>query len=77
MEGEGTPVYALPNGIAPCNKPVVELVDIVKPEIRLLITHANQVGDLVASLCSNVSSHETFDVLYPVIMKHCRTVLFL
>jgi proteasome activator subunit 3 (PA28 gamma) len=40
----GTKVLVLPNGIAPCNKHVVELIEVVKPLIRQLVEDANLVS---------------------------------
>ena len=41
----GTKVLVLPNGVAPCNKHVVELIETVKPLIRQLVEDANLVCD--------------------------------
>lgn len=62
MEGDGTPVYALPNGMAPTNQPIVELVDIVKPEIRLLITYANQIKMWIAYMIPRIEDGNNFGV---------------
>ncbi|CAH0691756.1 unnamed protein product [Spodoptera exigua] len=38
---EGTRVYALPNGTVPCNKPLSDLIHLVKPHIRELVEDSN------------------------------------
>lgn len=40
---EGTKVYALPNGTVPCNKPLCDLIHLVKPHIRELVEDSNLV----------------------------------
>jgi len=58
----GTPVYALPNGVAPTNAPIAELIEIVKPHIRLLITHANQVKMWIAYMIPRIEDGNNFGV---------------
>lgn len=58
----GTPVYALPNGIAPTNEPISELIEIVKPHIRTLITHANQVKMWIAYMIPRIEDGNNFGV---------------
>lgn len=41
---EGTRVYALPNGTVPCNKPLSDLIHLVKPHIRELVEDSNLVS---------------------------------
>lgn len=41
---EGTRVYALPNGSVPCNKPLSDLIHLVKPHIRELVEDSNLVS---------------------------------
>lgn len=40
---EGTRVYALPNGPVTCNKPLSDLIHLVKPHIRELVEDSNLV----------------------------------
>lgn len=40
---EGTKVYVLPNGTVPCNKPLSDLIHLVKPHIRELVEDSNLV----------------------------------
>lgn len=58
----GTPVYALPNGLATTNAPIVELIDIVKPHIRTLITHANQIKMWIAYMIPRIEDGNNFGV---------------
>lgn len=46
---EGTRVYALPNGTVPCNKPLSDLIHLVKPHIRELVEDSNLVSVLLIS----------------------------
>lgn len=39
----GTRVYSLPNGSVHCNKPLCDLIHIVKPRIRQLVEDSNLV----------------------------------
>lgn len=41
----GTKVMVLPNGSVPCNKPLCDLLHIVKPYIRQLLEDSNLVSD--------------------------------
>lgn len=41
---DGTKVFALPNGTVPCNKPLSDLIHLVKPHIRELVEDSNLVS---------------------------------
>lgn len=43
-ETSGTKVMVLPNGPVPCNKPLCDLIHIVKPYIRQLLEDSNLVS---------------------------------
>lgn len=49
---EGTRVYALPNGTVPCNKPLSDLIHLVKPHIRELVEDSNLVCFLNLYKCN-------------------------
>lgn len=59
---EGTPVYALPNGVAPSNVLVTQLIDIVKPEIRELIDSANKIKMWIAYMIPRIEDGNNFGV---------------
>uniref|UniRef100_A0A8C4KT30 Proteasome activator complex subunit 1 n=1 Tax=Dromaius novaehollandiae TaxID=8790 RepID=A0A8C4KT30_DRONO len=48
---QGTKVFVMPNGMLKSNQQLVDIIEKVKPEIRLLIEKCNTVG-LMASLAS-------------------------
>lgn len=58
---EGTKVYVLPSGTVPCNKPLSELIHLVKPHIRELVEDSN----LVWMLC--IYYYYCFFVIYLII----------
>lgn len=39
----GSRVYALPNGVCPCNQYIGEIIDLVKPKVVQLVEDANMV----------------------------------
>ena len=39
----GSRVYALPNGMSPCNPAIVDIIDMVKPKVVQLVEDANMV----------------------------------
>ena len=46
----GTKVMILPNGLVPCNKPLCDLIHIVKPYIRQLLEDSNLVSLSIAQI---------------------------
>jgi hypothetical protein len=40
----GSRVYALPNGISPCNSFIGNIIDVVKPKVVQLVEEANMVS---------------------------------
>jgi proteasome activator subunit 3 (PA28 gamma) len=58
----GTKVLVLPNGIAPCNKHVVELIEVVKPLIRQLVEDANLLKMWILFLIPRIEDGNNFGV---------------
>jgi len=58
----GTKVLVLPNGISPCNKYVVELIEIVKPLIRQLVEDANLLKMWILFLIPRIEDGNNFGV---------------
>jgi proteasome activator subunit 3 (PA28 gamma) len=58
----GTKVLVLPNGISPCNKHVVELIEIVKPLIRQLVEDANLLKMWILFLIPRIEDGNNFGV---------------
>jgi len=58
----GTKVLVLPNGIAPCNKYVVELIEVVKPLIRQLVEDANLLKMWILFLIPRIEDGNNFGV---------------
>jgi len=58
----GTKVLVLPNGIAPCNKHVVELIELVKPLIRQLVEDANLLKMWILFLIPRIEDGNNFGV---------------
>jgi len=58
----GTKVLVLPNGISPCNKFVVELIEIVKPLIRQLVEDANLLKMWILFLIPRIEDGNNFGV---------------
>lgn len=58
----GTKVLALPNGIVPCNKHIIALVDIAKPCIRQLVEDANVLKMWIQFLIPRIEDGNNFGV---------------
>ncbi|CAG2168600.1 unnamed protein product [Oppiella nova] len=58
----GTKVLVLPNGVAPCNKHVVELIELVKPLIRQLVEDANLLKMWILFLIPRIEDGNNFGV---------------
>ncbi|CAD5110850.1 DgyrCDS216 [Dimorphilus gyrociliatus] len=59
---EGSKVYALPNGEVTCNEPLSKLIDQVKPLLRDLIEHANQIKMWITYLIPRIEDGNNFGV---------------
>lgn len=59
---EGSKVYALPNGEVACNEPLSKLIDQVKPLLRDLIEHANQIKMWITYLIPRIEDGNNFGV---------------
>lgn len=57
---EGTRVYALPNGTVPCNKPLSDLIHLVKPHIRELVEDSNLVSITNFTQIKNVNYSDSY-----------------
>lgn len=64
---DGTKVYILPNGSVPCNKPLSDLIHIVKPHIRELVEDSNLVSILLK--CSDFIYHIFGYNNFPIICR--------
>jgi len=58
----GTQVLVLPNGMAPCNAHVVELIQLVKPLIRQLVEDANLLKMWILFLIPRIEDGNNFGV---------------
>nr|UCK81619.1 proteasome activator complex subunit 3 [Arenicola marina] len=58
----GSKIVLLPSGPVPCNHCIVELVDVVKPKIREIIDHCNQVKMWIAYLIPRIEDGNNFGV---------------
>lgn len=58
----GSRVMALPNGMSPSNRHIVEVVEIVKPHIRELIDHANKVKMWITYMIPRIEDGNNFGV---------------
>ncbi|XP_076230586.1 proteasome regulator gamma isoform X2 [Nomia melanderi] len=58
----GTKVMALPNGPVPCNKPLCDLICIVKPHIRQLLEDSNLLKMWVSYLIPKIEDGNNFGV---------------
>ncbi|XP_054169226.1 proteasome activator complex subunit 3-like isoform X2 [Oppia nitens] len=58
----GTKVLVLPNGMAPCNKHVVQLIELVKPLIRQLVEDANLLKMWILFLIPRIEDGNNFGV---------------
>ncbi|XP_050666205.1 proteasome activator complex subunit 3 isoform X1 [Leptidea sinapis] len=59
---DGTRVYALPNGTVPCNKPLCDLIHIVKPYIRELIEDSNLLKMWISFMIPKIEDGNNFGV---------------
>ncbi|XP_022122140.1 proteasome activator complex subunit 3 isoform X2 [Pieris rapae] len=59
---EGTRVYALPNGSVPCNKPLSDLIHLVKPHIRELIEDSNLLKMWISFMIPKIEDGNNFGV---------------
>ncbi|XP_040291345.1 proteasome activator complex subunit 3 [Bufo bufo] len=58
----GTKIFAMPNGMLKSNAPLVEIIERVKPEIRLLIEKCNTVKMWVQLLIPRIEDGNNFGV---------------
>ncbi|XP_047511066.1 proteasome activator complex subunit 3 isoform X1 [Pieris napi] len=59
---EGTRVFALPNGSVPCNKPLSDLIHLVKPHIRELIEDSNLLKMWISFMIPKIEDGNNFGV---------------
>ncbi|XP_059051801.1 proteasome activator complex subunit 3 isoform X2 [Achroia grisella] len=59
---EGTKVYALPNGTVPCNKPLSDLIHLVKPHIRELVEDSNLLKMWISFMIPKIEDGNNFGV---------------
>lgn len=59
---QGCKVLVLPNGSVPCNKHVVEIVDIVKPKIKQLVEDSNMLKMWIQFLIPRIEDGNNFGV---------------
>ncbi|KAL0838966.1 hypothetical protein ABMA28_016970 [Loxostege sticticalis] len=59
---EGTRVYALPNGTVPCNKPLSDLIHLVKPHIRELVEDSNLLKMWISFMIPKIEDGNNFGV---------------
>ncbi|OWR41106.1 proteasome activator complex subunit 3 isoform X1 [Danaus plexippus] len=62
MTVEGTMVYALPNGTVPCNKPLSDLIHLVKPHIRELVEDSNLLKMWISFMIPKIEDGNNFGV---------------
>ncbi|XP_077289025.1 proteasome regulator gamma isoform X2 [Arctopsyche grandis] len=58
----GTRVYSLPNGSVPCNKPLCDLIHIVKPRIRQLVEDSNLLKMWISFMIPKIEDGNNFGV---------------
>uniref|UniRef100_A0A182N1I3 Proteasome activator PA28 C-terminal domain-containing protein n=1 Tax=Anopheles dirus TaxID=7168 RepID=A0A182N1I3_9DIPT len=61
-EGNGTKVHALPSGRVECNKPITELIAIVKPAIRVLVEDSNLLKMWISFMIPKIEDGNNFGV---------------
>ncbi|XP_015595008.1 proteasome activator complex subunit 3 isoform X2 [Cephus cinctus] len=61
-EASGTKVMILPNGPVPCNKPLSELIHIVKPYIRQLLEDSNLLKMWISFMIPKIEDGNNFGV---------------
>ncbi|CAB3236771.1 unnamed protein product [Arctia plantaginis] len=59
---EGTRVYSLPNGTVPCNKPLSDLIHLVKPHIRELVEDSNLLKMWISFMIPKIEDGNNFGV---------------
>ncbi|XP_023934786.1 proteasome activator complex subunit 3 isoform X1 [Bicyclus anynana] len=59
---EGTKVYSLPNGTVPCNKPLSDLIHLVKPHIRELVEDSNLLKMWISFMIPKIEDGNNFGV---------------
>lgn len=59
---QGCKVLVLPNGTVPCNRHVVEIVDIVKPKIKQLVEDSNMLKMWIQFLIPRIEDGNNFGV---------------
>ncbi|XP_049873394.1 proteasome activator complex subunit 3-like isoform X1 [Pectinophora gossypiella] len=59
---EGTKVYVLPNGTVPCNKPLSDLIHLVKPHIRELVEDSNLLKMWISFMIPKIEDGNNFGV---------------
>ncbi|XP_011563417.1 proteasome activator complex subunit 3 isoform X3 [Plutella xylostella] len=59
---DGTKVYALPNGSVPCNKPLSDLIHLVKPHIRELVEDSNLLKMWISFMIPKIEDGNNFGV---------------
>uniref|UniRef100_A0A182SUC8 Proteasome activator PA28 C-terminal domain-containing protein n=1 Tax=Anopheles maculatus TaxID=74869 RepID=A0A182SUC8_9DIPT len=62
IDGNGTKVHALPSGRVECNKPISELVCIVKPIIRSLVEDSNLLKMWISFMIPKIEDGNNFGV---------------
>ncbi|XP_049278430.1 proteasome activator complex subunit 3 [Anopheles funestus] len=62
VDGNGTKVHALPSGRVECNKPISELVCIVKPIIRSLVEDSNLLKMWISFMIPKIEDGNNFGV---------------
>ncbi|EDW86470.1 uncharacterized protein Dwil_GK18337 [Drosophila willistoni] len=58
----GTPVLALPTGSVPCNKPLCEMITVVKPIIRKLVEDSNLLKMWISFMIPKIEDGNNFGV---------------
>lgn len=58
----GQPVLALPTGTVPCNKPLCEMIKVVKPIIRTLVEDSNLLKMWISFLIPKIEDGNNFGV---------------
>ncbi|XP_013164400.1 PREDICTED: proteasome activator complex subunit 3 isoform X2 [Papilio xuthus] len=59
---DGTRVFALPNGTVPCNKPLSDLIHLVKPHIRELVEDSNLLKMWISFMIPKIEDGNNFGV---------------
>ncbi|XP_013186898.1 proteasome activator complex subunit 3 isoform X3 [Amyelois transitella] len=59
---DGSKVYALPNGTVPCNKPLSDLIHLVKPHIRELVEDSNLLKMWISFMIPKIEDGNNFGV---------------